>query len=690
MATARLLAPRTGSGDLDRAPAQTLRPGRAHRNDIQGLRAVAVGLVVAYHAGAPGVSGGFVGVDVFLVLSGYLITGLLVEELRASGGISLQRFYARRARRLLPMSTLVLVVTALALGPVLSPLDRPGLAGDLLAAAAYVPNWHFALQSLDYLSAPDKSPVLHYWSLSVEEQFYVVWPLVLMAAGSALRGRGELVIRRLAVVLSSVAVLSFIVCLVVTPRSAPYAYYGLHTRAWELASGGLLALVPPTWLSRRTLRGPLGWLGLGLVGWSAVAYGPTTPYPGSAALVPVLGTVLVLASGLTPRSAGAPRLLSTAWLTYVGGLSYAWYLWHWPCLVLARELAPRDASGVSAAGPASLLLAVLASFVLAVISHHLIEDPVRRSRWLAAIPRRSLALAGGLTACSLVAGLVLLATASTGDGRAALAQAARRDVPVGNGLCYVGYAPVGAAPKCQFGDPHGTRTIVLVGDSHAQQWFPALQNAARTHHWQLWTWTKSNCPFVDVTVRQPPLGNPYTACTRWRTSVVKRIAALPHVDQLIVSHFSAYAPALLSPDGSTVPSEQATSVWNAGWRRTIAAVQPVVDQVVVLGDTPSPGRDVPACLAEHGFRTAACSFSRAAAVRPAKLLGDAERAASAGQPHIRFLDVAPWICATDPCRPVTPDGTVVFRDSAHLTASRSRELSHRLADALADSPRRGS
>jgi peptidoglycan/LPS O-acetylase OafA/YrhL len=384
--------------------ARSVRTG--HRPDVEGMRAVAVGLVVAYHAGWGLFGGGFVGVDVFFVLSGFLITGLLADELQRSGSLSFVRFYGRRIRRLLPMSALVLISTAVAFSFVISPLDRPALTGDIRSAVFYIANWHFAGQALNYQTDPSSSPVLHFWSLGVEEQFYIVWPLllILVAGRAARRHDPEGARRRMFAALAVLAIASFVVSVVLTGRSAS-AYYGLHTRAWELAAGGLLALGLP-WVTRlpRAALALGGWIGLAVVVGSAIVMGATTPFPGSAAAVPVLGTVLMIAAGVgTTADAGVSRLLSASWLTYVGRISYGWYLWHWPCLIFVRVLSGASITandvGVTVHVWAGwTVLAVVVSFGLASVSHHVLENPVRRSTWLAAAGGRD----SGAAACVVV------------------------------------------------------------------------------------------------------------------------------------------------------------------------------------------------------------------------------------------------------------------------------------------------
>ena len=299
------------------------------RGDIEGLRAVAVLLVVTFHAGFPLVHGGFVGVDVFFVLSGFLITGLLLDEIARTGTISLTDFYARRIRRLLPLSTLVLAATAVATYALIPPIDRRGVAGDLVGAALWGANWKFAADSTQYMADTDKSPVLHFWSLAVEEQFYVVWPVLLLVlvggTGLALRA-WPVAFRRISLVLVLVTALSLWASQHQTGTGSPFAYFGLHTRAWELGVGAGLALVKPALrvLSAPAARGA-GILGLTLVVGSALMMDETTPFPGTAALLPVLGTALVVAGGARlphgtiarglsfspPRLGTAPRTTTT-------------------------------------------------------------------------------------------------------------------------------------------------------------------------------------------------------------------------------------------------------------------------------------------------------------------------------------------------------------------------------------------
>ncbi|MEV6703587.1 acyltransferase, partial [Streptomyces sp. NPDC051453] len=359
--------PAPGSGRTSPPPGAT-RSGPAQRPDIQGLRALAVTLVVLGHAGVTRLSGGYVGVDVFFVISGFLITSSLLRELSATDRISIRAFYARRALRLLPASALVVLVTLAGSWLFLSKVRFAEYMSDAFASALYAVNFRLAATGTDYLAeGSPPSPFQHFWSLAVEEQFYLLWPLLLLLGRRLSRRRRAL----LATPLVALCVVSFGLSVHVTGRSAPWAYFGSHTRAWELGAGALVALAllrPP--------RLPAGvavamtWAGLACVIAAALRFDADTPFPGTAAVVPVVGAALVIVGGTSPAWPGARRMLTARPVTWLGGVSYSWYLWHWPFLVIGPKALDRPAG-------THLELALGAAALLpAWLTLRLVENPV--------------------------------------------------------------------------------------------------------------------------------------------------------------------------------------------------------------------------------------------------------------------------------------------------------------------------
>jgi peptidoglycan/LPS O-acetylase OafA/YrhL len=386
-----------------------------YRPDLEGLRGVAILLVLLCHVRIPGAEAGFVGVDVFLVLSGFLITGLLVNERERTGRIGLGPFYARRARRILPAAVVVLAATLLAAPLVLSPLDLRRIADDGLAASLSLANMRYAVDATDYFAPVDTSPMLHFWSLAVEEQFYLVWPILLLTVARI--GRPRLAMAALA---TMVLAGSFVLCSVLTDTSSAWAYFSLPTRAWQLAAGGLLALGTPL-LGRvpHAVAAGVGWMGATLLGASLVAIGPTTAYPGLASLLPTLGAVALIASGGVVGSPGWIAL-ARAPLRWLGRISYSLYLWHWPVLILgpvALGLGVAADEGAGADLAVSVGLALVA-VVLAAATWALMEEPFRRRRLVPRGRGRGVALAGA-TALILVLGST--AVGAVGDREVAAA-----------------------------------------------------------------------------------------------------------------------------------------------------------------------------------------------------------------------------------------------------------------------------
>jgi len=670
---------------------------------------VAVLAVVLYHAGLAATGGGYVGVDVFFVISGFLITGLLVREIRQRNRVSFAAFYGRRMRRLLPASILVLVVTVVASSQVIAPLEMRAVTKDGAAAALYVINYRLAALSTNYLAArAAPSPLQHYWSLAVEEQFYLLWPAIVMAASLAWRRSRRLSTASLVTVVGVLTVASFVLSLRLTTRSQPWAFFSLPTRVWELAAGGAVALLVP-FLGRvpKLVAAACGWGGLAMIVWSVVHFGAETPFPGTAALVPVAGTLAILVAGAVAPRRGASTFLACRPLQGAGRISYSWYLWHWPILVLV-PLAVGHALTLT-----QNLALVAASAVLAWCTLRLVENPVRYSRPLGARPRRSLALGLTLTMVGLLSMVVITnllpsltgsrparalalapttTVASTADSTTptttspatqftALQTAVQRLVASSVGTeqvpsnlspsiedahqdrarpfldgCNATYT-VSTPANCVYDDTQSATTIVLFGDSHATQWFPALDQIANQRGWRLVVLDKTTCPPVVIPVFSPVLDRQYTECDQFREAAFARIAAekpalvvvgvARHYDDEY--HFQVYSPA-----------------WIDGLTQTVRRIRATGAAVMVMSPTPkSDLQDVPDCLSANLDHATACTTPTPTAVNPAGFAAEQEAVIGAGG---AYVDVTPWVCTPATCA-VIMGNLLVYRDDNHLTTT---------------------
>ncbi|HVW47184.1 MAG TPA: acyltransferase family protein [Solirubrobacterales bacterium] len=676
-----------------RKPPDEQESGRRFRPDIEGLRAVAIVAVLLCHAGVPFLAGGYVGVDVFFVISGFLITRLLLGELDRSGTISLRRFYARRAKRLLPLSAILLATVGVLSMILLSPLRDTEVAGDIVAAALYVANWHFAAQSVDYFAQGlEPSPVLHLWSLAIEEQFYLVWPGLMLAATWFWRRRGRSVRPALWVVLALILAGSLVYGVILTDDKPAFAYFDTFARAWELALGAALALAGAVRLPRLGAVA-LGWLGVAAIVYASFAFTAETTFPGTAALIPTLGAAaLILAGtalaetgrGVAGVRAGAGRLLALPPIRYVGRISYSWYLWHWPFLVFAAAIwGPRLSV---AAG----LAAVAASWVPTQLTHTLVENPVRRAPALRRLPNRAIAL--GL-ACTLVAvgvGIGLRAaqpsirTAKLSDvpGAAALPEqptpqetaTALRPNPLkaraDRGRSYYEGCMVGIegtnSNKCLYGDPEGERTLILFGDSHAMQYFPAVEELAELHQWRLIVLTKAECPPEELEVRSMVEDREYSQCDEWRQDAFERIESGDENTTVIMSGDTEYTP--YGPEGEELSGDDAAEAMEAAYLRTLNRIQAAGPHTVVIRDNPTSTSDVPSCVSEDIQHLGRCAFPRRREWDREYDVRAAERS-----PSTHLVDFIGDICPGEICRAVIGNA-LTYRDKDHLTATFARTL----------------
>lgn len=652
-----------------------------------------------FHAAVPLIDGGFIGVDVFFVISGFLITGMLWREVNTTGTVRLGKFYGARARRLLPASAAVGVVTVIAAALFLPPLQLDPVFEDGIASALYVSNIWFTLTQTDYFAPLDLlSPFLHYWSLAVEEQFYLVWPVLMIGAAwlvRRIRWRTKDSQRPYLLVLGLVAVTSFAAALVLTYVEPVAAFFMMPTRAWQLALGGVVALTADQWHRLPPLlAATAGWAGLGMILLACIWLTPNTSYPGTAALLPTLGTVMVIGAGCAASDRGVGRVLSLPPMRTVGRISYSWYLWHWPVLVFAPLVVGHPL------GLPGRLTAVLISVGLAVLTLRFIENPVRFASPIQGSAGRSLALGAGVTAvavCVSVA-LMLFTPPPVGRGPAAptlTVDAAPRGADPGAAVQDT-FAQVQAAvaasadvtavpsnldpplvdvkaeeekflldgcmrlireighPECVAGDAASATSVTLLGDSNAAMWAPAFQQLAAQRNWRLETLTKAGCPPLDLPIVESLLGREYTECQQWRGEILDRLRD-ERPELIVLSISRQYG------DDSGFPSYG--QAWIESLARLTQELRGISERVLVLGPIPDPGSDVPVCLSTHLDDVMACSQPRPAAVNNA---GIADETAAVVEGGGQYADLTALFCTASRC-PVIVGNTLMYLDESHLT-----------------------
>lgn len=642
-----------------------------YRGDIEGLRAIAVLLVIAVHAGVPWLGGGFVGVDIFFVLSGFLITGLLVQEISRTGSLQFVDFYVRRFRRLLPALLLMLVGSSALAWLLLSPSAQMPQVVAGMSAAAWCSNVYFAFQKLDYFAPGAESNIfLHTWSLGVEEQFYLIWPAlvyVLLRHKDSVAG-----IARLRIGMILVAVVSVIACIGATYIAPQFAFYMMPLRAWQFALGALIWLETREesgWLfgalQRRKVRAMAGWFGLAMVLVAALYLYANRPYPSFYALLPTLGAALVIASGSYGAMTAVQGCLSWRPLQAIGRISYSWYLWHWPALLLGFALTGSNA-------PIYRLAYVAISLLLAFLSFRFVESPIRHQRWWLTHKRASIYGAAVLVTI-LVFGLLQwygqAASNASGVESKRIAMS-HNDAPTIYALSCDDWYLSDRVKGCAFGDPRATHTVVLLGDSIAGQWFPAVAKVFNKPGWRLLVFTKSSCPMVDQSFFYTSIGRMYTECTTWRKAVLQDLTKIK--PDVIVT--SSAAISQFTPDE-----------WEAGSARVMQSLSASASLVYVLRATPHLPVNGPDCLAENTGRprwlpsAGDCSFP--SRDMPADAIYASLQHAAKPFANVELVDMSDRVCPDQICH-AEQSGMIVFRDNQHMTATFAASLAPALSERL--------
>ena len=603
--------------------------------------------------------------DVFFVLSGYLITGLLVAEIRRTSKVNLPRFYARRARRLLPALLLVLLTTLAAGSFIQVPQELNFAARAARAAALYISNVFFDHNAADYF-APDvaSNPFLHTWSLGVEEQFYLFWPLLLLLG---LRiGKST---RALAALLTAVTILSLGFCVWSTFHYPTLAFYELPARAWEFGLGGLLTLASLPKLGRAAWT-IVGWSGLAAILLPAFFIADGSQFPGWLATIPALGTAGVLAAGTALPHRGVCVLLDRQPMQYMGARSYSWYLWHWPFIVFSAAIFP-------AIPVVGRVIVAAGSLGAAALTYRFLERPIRLNPQLAARTALSLGLAAGTAVGAAAIAWLAVPFADRMAHEPAMRQitAALADIADMPRKQCVGLGLSTEVRTCIFGDPTSSTDVVLFGDSHAIEWFNAVHLVARQAHWRLVTVVKSGCAASDIgadTVAEADV------CRTWRAKAFQTIATLRPALVFAASFTAVFGRTnnrLLDPR-----LERLT----LGTRATLDQLTQAGLRVVLFRDTPLPPFNVPTCVARSAvhpwFGLRSCGFDRATAVSSSVFA--AEKTAAAGMPRVHFLDLTDEFCPAAVCPAILHD-MIVYRDQNHLTGTFASSLAPAVAARLA-------
>ena len=679
----------TSSGSAPEAKAK-----RVLRPEIQALRAIAVATVVIFHYWPHLISGGYIGVDVFFAISGFLITGHLVREVDSSGRVSLPGFWARRARRILPAALLVLLFCAVATFLIV-PLNLwDQFFREIQASTLYVENWNLAREAVDYLGAENRpSPVQHYWSLSVEEQFYIVWPVLILIAMLFVRnGSAALRRRSITTMLALLTAASLAYSIWHTANDPAAAFFVTPTRVWEFGAGGLLAILA-TSTARPAIRAAVSWVGVAMILVAAFAYSPDTPFPGAAAILPIAGTLAVIWAG-SPELRWSPwhwmKLRGTQWL---GNVSYSVYLWHWPLLILTPFLV---LSGLTTPIKIGLLALTL---LLAALSKRFVEDPVRSGPVLAGHrPRRSFAfvLVGtGTVLLATVGALAVLSARQEADTLATtklfasqercLGAAARdpENQPCINPKLRLAVSPTplelkrdyagalnaiscpanggrhtGVIRNCTFGVPpaQAKRFVAIIGDSHAGRWRKGMTIIAKQRKWSIVGTSLLGCPFSAVAY--PRKGIDPVECAEWKKEVPVWLASKPKIDTVFVAQLSRRFT-------TKAQFEAEVAGFQEQWRR----LPPTIKHIIVLRDNPKALNGTLDCI-ERAINEKRPAGPACALPRKDVLTVFPDPAATAAlrlhKPNIGVIDLTNFYCDKALCYPVV-GGVLVTSDKSHLT-----------------------
>lgn len=612
------------------------------RGDIEGLRAIAILLVLGAHFAIPGLAAGFIGVDVFFVISGYLITSILVREFSESGRINFPRFYANRLRRLFPALATMLIITSIVAYKVLPATQNLAQSKAAAMTSVWLSNVYFLFADVDYFSAETSTNAfLHTWSLAVEEQFYLFWPILLLLTFKLASAKYKKI--SLSIILVLVAVTSGIACMVLANNWSAFAFYMMPTRAWQFAAGALIWILSCNIDSSRKISNIVGLVGLILLVLALTVIKSDSVYPGLLALLPTAAACSFLWAGGFSNSI-IHRSLSIAPLQWFGRISYSLYLWHWPVLILGEQLQP--IRGVFS----NTLLAFAISLLLAVATHHLIENPVRFGRF----KRVKASYQIGVVVCIMI--LLNSQFLRWNSHSQELLKSnqneqfikATQDAPFFyKDGCDDWYQSDEVKP-CRYGGDTAKKVAVLWGDSIGAQWFPTLIEMYDPKEWNIIILTKSSCPMVDQPFFYQRIGREYTECSSWRN---KSIAWLSnqHIDALFI--------------GSTASSPFTDEQWKDGTQGILKQLSKI-PKVYLIEANPTLHFNGPECLMQHSANQCSHVADNSGYEHVARILKDTTQMFK----NVHWIETASFVCPNNQCSAMQ-NKEIVFRDNQHLTAT---------------------
>ncbi|MEJ2177190.1 MAG: acyltransferase family protein [Gammaproteobacteria bacterium] len=634
--------------------------------EIEGIRAIAIILVVAAHVNISGMEGGFIGVDIFFVLSGFLITGLLLKETEEKGRIDLVSFYARRLKRLLPALIFMVVTIGAVSAVLLAPFEHDNQAISAIYAVTWTSNMYFALANFGYFdSGAESNLFLHTWSLGVEEQFYIVWPaLILVLTRLFKSGEANSKSQGVEKGFLMILIVGLFASLLLFAFRPVWSFYFMPSRAWQFSAGALACLYVSTGklnknrsdLNSRICKfGSL--VGLLFIGLATFTFDNESPYPGYRALLPTVGTALLLvcSSGDYNQHLSS-RFLSRSVMQWLGKISYSWYLWHWPVLVLGSTLTGNHE-------PQFLIPLACLSLACAAFSYYLIESPLRYSSWIAQRDLTTIALSIFMIAVLATTGSVWISRSEVWSRQPEQKEFKQTQLDVSRiyaDHCDQWYFSADVRP-CAYGNPDAANTAVLLGDSVGAQWFPALYELFGGGDWNLILLTKGSCPIIDETFFYSQLNRNFIECDVWRNAAIDWI-----VQQ---------SPEILFIGNSQVEFTQ--NQWIDGTKRVLDRVATEIPKVFIIRPTYALPFHGPACIARNKWQSKIikplinCSVP-AGSERSGRVLDWLQTAVSEYS-SASIIDMNSRVCPGGVCSAIV-DGKPVFRDEQHITASFARSL----------------